>query len=210
MNDEWRLQVTFEVYGHAQAMIRRLAAGEVEHELKHEFQERVIVSRDGPIIFVYASSRTQIERAEESIVGDAEKHGWQADTKLRRWHPIEEDWEDPEIPLPATDDVRKKEREALMKRERAATEINGYPEFEVRAELPSHHDVVDLSRQLDEDGFSAIHRWRYLVVGASDEDSARKLAERIESEAPAGARVKVEGTWAAAKHDRPNPFILVR
>jgi hypothetical protein len=33
------------------------------------------------------------------------------------------------------------------------------------------------------------------MVGATDEDSAKALAERIRNEAPAGSQVKVEGTW---------------
>jgi hypothetical protein len=48
--------------------------------------------------------------------------------------------------------------------------------------------------------------WR----GATDEDSAKALAERIRNEAPAGSRVKVEGTWAAAYAERPpNPFAVL-
>ena len=45
---------------------------------------------------------------------------------------------------------------------------------------------------------------------ATDEDSAKPLAERIRSEAPAGSRVKVEGTWAVAYAERPpNPFAVL-
>lgn len=209
MNDEWRSEVTFDMHSRAQTIVRRLAAGEVSHDLKHEFREKVIVSRDGSVVFVYAASRDQIGKAEEAILGDPEKHGWRAVSRLRRWHPIEEEWEDPGDPLPVSEGGRREEREALMARERAAAEINGYPEFEVRADLPSHHDAVDLSERLNQEGLPAIHRWRYLVVGATDEDNARELAGRIEDESPPETRVKVEGTWAAVIHDRPNPFVLV-
>jgi hypothetical protein len=209
VNDEWRLEVTFDIHSRAQTIAGRLAAGEVEHDPKHEFREKVIVSRDDSVVFVYAASRDQIGRAEDAILRDAEKHGWRVESRLRRWHPIEEEWEDPGDPLPASEGVRREEREALMTRERAAAEISGYPEFEVRADLPSHHDAVGLSERLNQEGLPAIHRWRYLVVGATDEDNARELADRIKDESPPRTRVKVEGTWAAVTHDRPNPFILV-
>jgi hypothetical protein len=42
------------------------------------------------------------------------------------------------------------------------------------------------------EGFSVVRRWTYLIVGANSEDDATALAERIETEAPPGARVQVE------------------
>jgi hypothetical protein len=69
---------------------------------------------------------------------------------------------------------------------------------------------VGLSKQLRKEGLPAVHRWRYLLVGATDEDSAKALAERIRNEAPTGNQVKVEGTWAAVYAERaPNPFAVL-
>jgi hypothetical protein len=54
-----------------------------------------------------------------------------------------------------------------------------------------------------------VRRWRYVIVGASDEDSAGELANRLRSEAPDGSNVTVEGTAGAALAVRPpNRFAL--
>ncbi len=74
-----------------------------------------------------------------------------------------------------------------------------YPEFEVRAELNSRHDAVTLTERLRDEGLLPVRRWRYLLVGATDEDSATELAAHIKTEIPSGGQVKVEGTVAAAR-----------
>jgi hypothetical protein len=95
-------------------------------------------------------------------------------------------------------------------REREDTARRGYPEFEVRVDLPARHDAVNLSEQLQKEGLPAVRRWKYLLVGEADEDSAKTLAERIRDEAPIGSRVKVEGTWAAVNAElSPNPFAVL-
>ena len=77
-------------------------------------------------------------------------------------------------------------------------------------DLPSRHDAVRFSEQLRKEGLPAVHRWKFLLVGATDEDMAKALAERLEDEAPAGSRVRVEGTWATAYAERPpNPFAVL-
>jgi hypothetical protein len=210
MNDDWRLQVDLREEGHANALTERLEAQQLEHDLSTEFHDRVIVSRDGARVFLYAGTRQQAEKAREAIEADAHLHGWQLEVDFRHWHPIAEEWEDPDKPLPGDDAARLAERRELMAREREETARTGHPEFEVRADLPSHHDALALVEQLRNEGIPTVHRWRYLLVGATDEDSAEALAERIRSEAPAGSRVKVEGTWAAAYAERPpNPFAVL-
>jgi hypothetical protein len=210
MNDDWRLQVDLHEEDHARALTERLDAQQLEHDLSEAFHDRVIVTRDGAWVFLYAGTREQAERAREVIEAEARQHGWALDVDFRHWHPTAEEWEDPDKPLPENDAVKLAEREELMAREREETAKRGYPEFEVRVDLPSRHDAIGLSEQLRKEGLPAVHRWRYLLVGATDEDSAKALAERIQNEAPSGSRVKVESTWAAAYAERPpNPFAVL-
>ncbi len=210
MNDDWRLQVDLHEENHAQALTERLDAQQLQHDLSEAFHDRVIVTRDGARMFLYAGTREQAEKARDAVEADARQHGWALDVDFRHWHPSAEEWEDPDKPLPENDAARVAEREELMAREREETAKRGYPEFEVRVDLPSRHDAVGLSEQLRKEGLPAVHRWRYLLVGATDEDSAKELAERIRNEAPSGSRVKVEGTWAAAYAERPpNPFAVL-
>lgn len=210
MNDDWRLQVDFQDADDARSLAGLLDSGELEHDLSAAYHDRVIVSHDDACVFLYAGSREQAEHARKLVLALAKRHGWNVDPDLKRWHPSAEEWEDPDKPLPTTDAARLAEHEALIATERRETEERGYPEFEVRADLPSRHDAIRFAEQLRGEGLPVVHRWRFLLVGATDEDNAKELAERIRGEAPSGARISVEGTWKAAYAERPrNPFAVL-
>jgi hypothetical protein len=209
MNDEWRLQIDVKGEGDAGSLTEKLDAAELEHELSEAFHDKLIVSGDGPRVFVYAGTREQAEQARDLIAKLAETHGWELDAGLTHWHPEAEEWEDPDLPLPAGDAARVAEHAELIAAERAEFEKSGEPEFEVRVDLPSHRDASRFAELLRAEGLPAVRRWKYLVVGAADEDSARALATRLESEAPSGSRVIVEGSGQVAYAERPaNPFAV--
>ena len=192
-----------------ESLTDQLGAAELEHELSEAFHDRLVVSRDGSRVFVYAGTREQVERARDLIAKLGDRHGWAVESELRRWHPAAERWEDPELPLPESDAARLAEHEQLMAAERGRLEESGEPEFEVRVDLPSHREAAGFAERLQAEGLPAVRRWKYLVVGAADEDSARALAARIEAEAPAGSGVTVEGSGKVAYAERPaNPFAV--
>jgi hypothetical protein len=210
MNDDWRLQVDPRDPSHTQALTERLEARELEHDLSDAFHDRVIVTREDARLFLYAGSREQAESARKLLLGLAQQHGWKLDLELKHWHPAAEDWEDPDKPLPANDGAQVVEHEALIAAERKQVEDTGHPEFEVRVDLPSHHDALHLAEKLHGEGLLPVHRWKYVLIGATDEDNAKALAERIEAEAPPGSEVKAEGTWQAVYAERPaNPFAVL-
>lgn len=210
MNDDWRLQIDLQEADHSQTLTDRLDAHQLQHDLSEAFHDRVIVTRDGTQVFLYAGTREQAEKARDVVEAEARQRGWTINIDLRRWHPLAEEWEDPDKTLPADDAARHAERETLMAREREETAKRGYPEFEVRVDLPSRSDAVHLSEQLRKENLPTVRRWKYLLIGATDEDSANTLAERIRDEAPTGSRVNVEGTWAAVYGERPpNPFAVL-
>jgi hypothetical protein len=210
VNDDWRLQVDPRDPSHTQALTERLEARELEHDLSDAFHDRLIVTREDARVFLYAGSKEQAESARELLLSLAQQHGWELDLELKHWHPAAEDWEDPDKPLPADDGARVGEHEALIAAERKQVEATGRPEFEVRVDLPSHHDALQLVERLRSEGLLPVHRWKYVLVGATDEDNAKALAERIEAEAPPGSEVKAEGTWQAVYAERPaNPFAIL-
>jgi hypothetical protein len=209
MNDEWRLQIDVQDDARATAIGEHLAARELEHDLSDAFEDKVIVSRDGTRLFVYGGGREQVEAAGELISQVAKREGWTIDTRLRRWHPQAEDWENPDEPLPQSSESAADEHEALIAAERGRSERTGEPEYEVRVDLPSHREAVEFGKQLESEGFPVVRRWKYLVVGATDEDSAKALAARIEAEAPSGSAVTAEGSGQVAWAERPpNPFAI--
>jgi hypothetical protein len=162
-----------------------------------------VVSRDGPEVFLYADTEAAGREAERVVLGEVEREGWDAQTSLDRWHPIEERWEDAAKPMPKTDQERDAEHASLMAREARETEDRGYGEFEVRVDFPSRHEAADLSKRLEEEGLPHVRRWKYVVLGAVNEDAANELAERMRREAPSDAEVTVEGTFVAAQAERP-------
>jgi len=97
-----------------------------------------------------------------------------------------------------------------LRREQEETAARGYPEFEVCVDLPSHHDAKALCGRLEGEGLSPVRRWRYVLIGVTDEVSGDALAERIRSMVPAGTHARVEGTMKAVRNDlrscRPSPF----
>ncbi len=103
------------------------------------------------------------------------------------------------------------EHEQLMATEDAEVAAHGgRAEFEVRVEFPSHGEAKEFAEKLEGEGFEPVRRWKYLVVGAADEDAANELADRIREEAPADSKVTAEGSLAAAWAERPvNPLFLL-
>jgi len=209
MNDEWRLQIDVEDESHLEALVERLDAQEAEDELSDAFEDRVIVSRDGSRVFAYAATREQAEAARRLVAGLAAQRDWGVETELRHWHPQAESWEDPDLPLPDDDAARLAEHAELIAAEREEAAERGAPGFEVRVDLPSHHEASRFAERLRAEGLPAVRRWKYLVVGAADEDSAKQLAERLRAEAPEGSDVTAEGSGQVVWAERPpNPFAI--
>ncbi|MGO9972634.1 MAG: hypothetical protein ACLP01_07480 [Solirubrobacteraceae bacterium] len=210
MSDDWRLRVELASERQASELAELLRGGDVEHQLDNGFAERVIVSLDGVEVFVYTGSREQTERSADAIRALATQHGWRIDEQLARWHPVAEAWEDPEKPLPQDDAAVHEERGELIEQERAESSAVGYPEWEVRVECDSHRATVALDAKLRAEGLTSVRRWRYLLVGAPDEDSAKALAERLRGELPQDTVITVEEQAAAVDASRPfNPFALL-
>jgi hypothetical protein len=209
MSDDWRLRVDLHEDGRAHSLAERLEASELEHDLETEFHDRVVVSHDGAEIFCYTGSSAQAEAVEQLIRSLAAEHGWHLDSELKRWHASAEEWEDPDKELPESDAQRVQERAELIAREREEAKERGYPEFEVRVQCASHRDAMRFVETLRAQGLPSIHRWKYVLIPAEDEDSAAALAERLRNDAPAGSTVAVEGTsWAAYAERPPNPFAI--
>lgn len=209
-DDDWRVRVKLHEHGVVRALSERIDAGEVEQELHRAFHDRVVVSVDGPELFCYAGTRDQANRAREIIDRLIAENGWEAEVDLRHWHPEAEEWEDPDAPLPAGDADFASEHRERIEQERAAAAEQGYPDWEVRVECADRERAQQLGDQLRTEGLQCVQRFRYLLLGATDEDSGRALAERIRGLVPAGTPVALEGTGRSVMDGRPgNPFAVL-
>jgi hypothetical protein len=209
VSDDWRLRVHLPEPGQGRQLAENLTAGELEHELEQALADRAAVSHDEDDVFVYAATRQDAERATELARSVASQRGWEIETELARWHAESEQWESPDRPLPSTSDELAAEHAERIEHEREESRQQGYPEFEVRVQCSSRAQAVEFQAHLRVEGIPSLRRWRYVLVGAPDEDAATALAQRISSEAPGGAVVSTEGTGRAANELVPgNPFAL--
>lgn len=208
-NDDWRLQIDFRDDGVVDAQLDLLDAEELEHDLSEAFRDRVIVSRNDTRIFLYAGGREQAERARALVERLAKEDEEEVTIDFRRWHPIAEDWKPADQPLPDEPAEERAEREEAIARELKETEERGYPEFEVRVDLRSREEAERFAEQLRGEGLPVVHRWKYVLVGAIDEDHASELAERIRTEAPPGAQTTPQGAWQATYAQIRKPFAFL-
>ncbi|HEX4304964.1 MAG TPA: hypothetical protein VHZ54_02905 [Solirubrobacterales bacterium] len=207
MNDDWRLQITLDDSGIAGETADLLRSAELSLDLKGDVGEQVAVSHEGETLFLYAGERDPLDRAQTAIRKFLDEKGWQAELELRRWHHDADAWEDPDKPLPSSAPEREAEHEELMATEDAETAARGgRAEFEVRVQFHSHKEARKFAKQLEEEGLEPVRRWRYMVVGAADEDAAKTLADRIRAEAPADSEVTAEYSLHELWNERPpNP-----
>ena len=183
--DEWRVELNLGDEQHGLTLGERLRALRLDDEARGRLGDRVIVTRDGEKMFLYAGTEDQAREAERVARELAADEGLTAEIALTRWHPDAEAWRDASIPLPQTAD----EREAEHQRSESAGRWQH--DWEVRVDLPSHRATVELARRLSDDGIEVRRHWRYLLVGAPTEEQAAELGERIRAEAPSGTEVHV-------------------
>jgi hypothetical protein len=188
MGDEWRVEVALGEEGHGLTLGERLRSLDLDDEARERLGRRVVVTRDGSHLFLYARSEEAAKEAERVARELVAAEGLGGRVSLTRWHPVEEAWKDASKPLPTTQEELAEERG----RREAAEEAAGEEEWEVRVDLPSLHETLELAGRLADEGLHVRRRWKYLLVGASSETHATELAARIGAEAPEGAHLHVE------------------
>ena len=187
--DDWRIRIELDEEGHAGALLARLGLdlGSKARELARELEgHRLVVSRDGNDVFVYAPSRMQAERARaiiETELADAKIRARTSD--VEQWLGDEERW-DTEPPEPSFDE------QALAR---------GYAPWEVRVECATHAEAEELADRLEAEGYGVVRRYRYVIAGTATQEEARELARRVHGEVEAGGEL----VWEVAPQ---NPFAV--
>jgi hypothetical protein len=209
MADDWRVTVFLFEEADAVILVRELERAELSDERRARLGKRVAVSYWETTVFLYADSEHVARGAHVVVRETLDRLGLDADTVLAHWHPVEQRWEDPEVPLPRTEEEWQAEHERLQAREAAESQETGEAEWEVRVELPDHDATLEFAERLEAEGIPVVQRWTYLLVGAVNEDEAHALAERLEAEVPEGSRVQVEPGGRLAWEVVPeNPFAI--
>jgi len=170
-HDDWRIRIELSERGHAQGLLERFGLGlsTPAQKLATELAERrLAVSGEDDVVFVYASTQAEAERARTVVETELAEAGL-APTGLRleQWLDDEDRWSD-DPPGPDVDE------EVLAR---------GYAPWEVRVESSSRAEASALAAELEREGYDVVRRFSYLLVGAASREDAVRLAARLHGEA---------------------------
>jgi hypothetical protein len=178
MADDWRIRI--EVEDVHERLLERLGvelddeARELANELKGR---RLAVSRDGDEIFVYASSRTEAERAQAVVASELRTLDVEAKaSRIEHWLDHEERWDDE----PKTETWEDEELD------------HGYAPWEVRVTASSHQEAKALVEQLESEGYRPLRRFQFVIVGTASKEDADRLAARLHGEVEGGGKLVYE------------------
>lgn len=194
-SDDWRVTITVSGEtgaGQAQSSSLRQA----EEDIRGQVGRGIAVGVGDGQVFLYAGTEAAARDAGRVACDVLAGHGMAAASAVHRWHPLEEQWEDPGVPMPQTKAERGAEHQRLVDAETAESQAAGIAQWDVRVELGSHRQAVALARELESEGRPVVRRWKFLLVGVSNEDEARELAGQIRQQAPPGTAVLVEQAGA--------------
>lgn len=205
MQDEWRVEIDLDDEAHGFGIGERLRAHSLDDKARKRLGGRVVVTRDGPRVFLYSGSEAEAREAEAVARELVAKDDLSAGITVTRWHAIAEEWQDASAPLPQTEAGEREELQDRDWNEMAEAVDEGSFDWLVKAELPGRDEAAQLEERLRGEGLPVHRRWRYLTVDALTEDEANELGTRLREHAPE-AEVWIE----ANPDDIPSPtFVLL-
>lgn len=108
--DEFRVEVELDDEEHGFSLGERLRAFDLDDEARERLGSRVIVTRDGSHLFLYANTRESCAEAERVVRELIEADELTANVRATRWHPVAQEWRDADQPLPETPEALAAER----------------------------------------------------------------------------------------------------
>ena len=189
---DWRVTISLTGQAHVEQARQSFSEKEVEQDVRTLLGSNIVVGAGDSQIFMYAGTEVAAREAERTAREVLDQQGIEAEFAIDRWHPIEEEWRSPDVAMPQTEAERQAEHQRLEDAETAESLAAGTARWEARVEFPSRHEAVALADKLRSEGRTVIQRWKFLVVGANNEDDAHELAEQIRREAPPDATVRAE------------------
>ena len=188
-DDDWRIRIEVEEEEHATGLLERLA-GDLDSEARELARDlearRLAVSRDGDVVFVYAATRAEAERAHFLVEAELRKQGFAARTsRIEHWLDEDDRWDDE----PAGETWEEEELD------------RGFAPWEVRVECSSRHEARELAERLAAEGYKPERRFHYLIVGTATREDADALAQRVHGEVEPGGELVYEVEPA-------NPFAI--
>jgi hypothetical protein len=191
--DEWRVEITLEEDQHGLSLGKRLHALRLDNEARERLGGSVVVTRDGRFMFIYARHEPSAAEAERVVRELMEEDGLAGEVRLTRWHPVAEEWRPAEEPLPESElqaFAEEERRDVAGERERR--EFGDFP-WQVLVDLPDRRSTLEFTGRLRKEGLAVERHWKYVLLGADNQDAAVELGKRLEGEVPEGSRVGIRG-----------------
>ena len=94
MAEEWRVEIELSDEGHGLSLGERLRTLDLDDEARDRLGGDVIVTRDGPRLFLYTASQEAAGEAAKVIERLAEEDGVEAGVSVTHWDPGDHAWED--------------------------------------------------------------------------------------------------------------------
>lgn len=198
--DGFRVEVSLDDEEHGYSAEERLRALDLDDEARERLGSSVMVTRDGSRVFLYAASEETAREAERVVRGLVAEEELTADIEVTRWHPVEEEWKDASLPLPATPAEEEVEYAAREAAEAAEAKREGEFDWHVVVHLPGRGAAAALANELRAQGLTPHRRWRYVTVGVVTEERAQELLERLQAQLPEDADVRIEVDLSDVAH----------
>jgi len=194
--DEWRVEVALDADEQGHSLGERLRALDLDNEAEKRLGGSVIVTRDGPHLFLYAWHEESAQEAERVVRELMDAEGLAGEVSLVRWHPVEEAWKPASEPMPESEEeisAEQRRHERAEEMERAET---GEYDWEVVIDLPDLRSTRKLAAELMEQGLPVKRRFKYLLIGTPTEEAAIELGKSFEGKVPEGSHVGVRANPA--------------
>ena len=162
--DEWRVEIDLDDEEHGYGLGERLRARDLDDEARKRLGGRVMVTRDGPRVFLYAGSEHETREAERVARGLVSEEGLTAEVPR---HEVASRGGGVEGRVDPASRTEAEEEEELDRKEAAdwqeAVEEGSF-DWIVKVELPSGAESAELADRLSQEGYQVHRRWRYLTI----------------------------------------------
>ncbi len=204
-DEDWRVEVELDDEEHGYSLGERLRALDLDDEARKRLGREVIVTRDGSRLFLYTVTQEEAQEAARVVEELTAAESLTAQFQTTRWHPVEEEWKDASLPLPRTPAEEALELRRREERERQEVAAGGDYDWQVHVRARDRAEAAALERQLLDQALPAKRRWRFVTIGALNEEQADEIASTVRRGLPE-ADVEVQPTL-----DLPSPsFVLIR
>jgi hypothetical protein len=161
--DEWRVEIDLADEEHGYTLRERLRAHDLDDEARQRLGRHVIVTRDGPKLFLYTTTEEAAHEAERVASELLEADRLTASVRIVHWQSADEQW--------------------VAEGASASAEQHPY-EWEVQVHLRGRDEARALAARLAGEGLPVHHLWRTVTVDTKTADEANDLADRLRAENP--------------------------